>query len=212
MYFLSAVVSANIHALVTTRHMYKGTVLPSKAMTVTLQPIEDVSNAATFLRWHIARYQQTNHRLSLLSSSLDEEHLRRLILATGGVPLLMQIVAGHIVRLSWDYLDSLPDLLGSALLDFLYAQAWTDLGAAGNAGLLAQTILQAIARNDHSGRRITFKTLQGWFANDERLELLPESLALLYERFLIINNDLEYGNFAITPTLAMFVSRQQAFQ
>ncbi|NOX62894.1 MAG: helix-turn-helix domain-containing protein [Chloroflexi bacterium] len=206
--FLSAVVSPNIRALVTTRRAFRETEYPGKTALVHLRPITDISDAAIFLRWHIDRYRHENPLLTRLSLSLDEAHLQRLIQVTGGMPLLMQIVASNVARLSWSYLDDLPKLLGDALLNSLYEQAWRELQAEGRAGRAAQRVLQRIAHHTHSGHRITFDTMRGWFKADRRLELLPQSLTLLYERFLIVNNDLEQGDFAITPSLAEFVSRQ----
>lgn len=203
-----ALASRDARIIVTTRQA-SGISGTSKLFLVHLKPLLEPSDVVCFLRWHIERYRHTHHRLSALETDLDKQrNIKKLIERTGGVPLLMQIVASDVARLSWSYLDRLPALYGRELLDHLYGQAWDQLGEMGDAGDFARDVLRWIADKQYTGRKVSSALMLQWASEVGKQHLLAGSLDLLYERFLVLNNDLKSGNFSVVPSLAEFLQHR----
>jgi len=205
---LKAFASRDTRIIVTTRRAPGLSEIP-KGLLVHLKPLVESSDVVRFLQWHIARYQYTHHRLSVLEEELDKQRkIKKLIERTGGVPLLIQIVASDVARLSWSHLDTLPALYGHELLAYLYGQAWNELGKLGDSGDFARHILRWVATKQYSGQKVSSTLMQQWASEMGRQHLLTSSLDLLYERFLILNNDFKSGNFSVVPSLTEFLRHE----
>jgi len=203
---LLEILSRDIRAIITSRKIIGFEGISGRVLSVRLRPLDDIMMASQFLRWHIATYQAHQPQLAALAQGLQDPKLvRRLIEKTGGVPLLMQLLASDIALRSWSYLDYLPEnRFGVQLLDFLYRERWDELGRSGDAGLFAQVILARVAEQQYQGKRITMSDLQEWAQTSGGSFLLDTALQLLEERFLLINRDPSKGNFSVFPSLADF--------
>lgn len=200
--------SADIRILITTREVGELAIDPAVGMFAHLNYLQDPITVAQFLTWHIDRHIAQNPQLATLRPSLSDQHLlRKLIDCTGGVPLLIQIVASEIALTnSWERLDKLPrDLFGDDLLAYLYDSAWHDLESLAKAGALAQRLLTWVSTQQFGGSRITSSSLQDQFRGSADERYLPEALNALYQRFLLVNSDASKGNFSVTPSLAGYV-------
>jgi hypothetical protein len=203
---LTTIASRDIRVIVTTRHAPQHDTLPAKVIVVQLNPLSNPFQVAMLLEWHIERYTPQHYRLEELRPALsDQRLLHRLIKATGGNPLLIQIVVSEVARTSWSQLDSLPHLYGPDLLNYLYEQAWQEIFLTGAPGLLAQQILHWISGEQARGRQVTTERLQQFVVQTGELQLFSPSIRLLQERFLLINQDMNKGNYAIVPSLVEFL-------
>jgi len=176
---------------------------------VHLKPIKSYEQAREFLTWHIQTYSHEFPDLNSLEPDLqNKKHIQTLVERTGGVPLLMQLVSCDVTRHSWDYLKRLPQIFGRDLLEFLYRERWSELGQMGMQGMMAKNLLHFVKDEQYRGRKITIARIVQW--SDENNWKLPANvpLQLLTERFLLVNNDREKGNFAIFPSLAEFLIGQ----
>lgn len=178
-------------------------------LLVRLNPITHVTEARQFLNWHIRTYAAEHPDLEKLESDgLQERYIQRLLDRTGGIPLLMQLVLSDVARYSWQYLDELPELFGTALLGFLYQERWNELAQLGAAGRQARQMLQFVWQEQYRGKKITFAQLNGWSREVAGMETPQPALFLLQERFLLVNHDHKQGHFAIFPSLAEFLSKR----
>lgn len=205
--FLRQLISPELRVIVTTREVQALDVDNRNLMIAHLNPLTEVRIASDFLSWHVEKHLVQSPHLSRLLPDLHNDKLvNKLIERTGGIPLIMQIVANEIAVFSWDRLDELPEnLFGHELLAYLYDSAWHDLDRQGNSGQLAKQILRFVARYSYEGTRITSATLIDQFTDSSYEGDLQDALRHLYERFLIINNDMKKGDFSITPSLAGYV-------
>jgi len=204
--------SWNVRVLITTRKMQGIHSLSHKTMVVHLNPVTDFESVVHFLSWHIRHFQvgyPALRALNLMQARFDD--IARLIEKTGGIPLLMQLVISDVARSSWSYLAEMPNLFGLDLLNFLYGERWTELGKQGESGVLAKDILRLIAKEQMRGNQITFVGLLEYVKEkgDGKVHL-QQALLLLYERFLVVNHDIEKGNFTIFPSLVDFLQHDLA--
>lgn len=205
---LTKLTNKHCRAIVTTRKLEQRNTFDHNVLIVHLRPIVDLTTVHSFLEWHIKQYQEVNPRLVNLSSTLQEEnYIRQLVERTGGVPLLLQLVISDVARLSWDYLLQMPHLFNQALLQFLYRTRWQELIDLGSPGLLARKLLQRIAIEQFRGSAPTFNILKVWAEQEQQGTLLAEALTLLYERFMIVNHDMEKGHFTVFPSLTEFLKQ-----
>jgi hypothetical protein len=202
---LKAITSRDVRAIVTTREVIGVKTLGRDLFVVQLQPLTDPGTAAHFLLWHIEEYQYQQPALRKLKDDLNH-YIKWLIERTGGIPLLMQLVLSDAARYSWDYVQSLPSLFGIELLDYLYRTRWDDLGSRGRDGEAARHLLEWIARNQYRRQEITSKEIFEWAGSNNQEAHLSAALSLLFEMFLVINRDIQKGNFSIYPSLAEFVN------
>jgi hypothetical protein len=121
----------------------------------------------------------------------------------------MQLILSDVTRSSWDYIQTLPLLFGGALLDFLYQARWDDLGRQGRVGEAAKQLLEWISVVQYRGKEITTKEILNWAKISGIETYLSTALALLFERFMIINHDPLNGSFSIYPSLSEFIGGQQ---
>lgn len=206
LYGLNRLVNKDIRVIVTTRQVSDFASLSSSVMTIHLKPIVEVANAQTFLHWHINHFAGEHPALQNTARDLDNaKRIQGLIGKTGGIPLLLQLVISDIARYSWNYLDQLPYIFGNELLNYLYQARWEELEKSGEQGILAQQILHWVATEQYRGRRVSFARLADWAQREGKSNLLTAVLQLLYERFLIVNQDPEQGNFVIFPSLTEFL-------
>lgn len=206
---LQRISNRDVRTIVTTRRVSGLRVLDRQHLLVHLHPLNNIETATDFLEWHINRHYQTHPGLSRLRSDIkDKNNLDRLIEKSGGVPLLMQLLISNVARFSWKCIDRLPHLFGAELLDFLYKERWEELETPGSSGALARKILLWLKQAHYKNKKITSKRLSKWAEAEGQEGLLDEALALLYERFLIINSDHHKGNFAIFPSLVEFLEKQ----
>jgi hypothetical protein len=195
--------------IVTSRAVSSRTVNSANILLVRLKPLTHFETARDFLQWHIKTHAAAHPDLAKLQQDLKNEKLVRPLLArTGGIPLLVQLVLSDVARFSWTYLDGLPDLFGPDLLDFLYQERWQELERRGEAGRQAQALLHFIGKEQYLGHKITFDRLNQWVIHTGLGSSSQAALQLLQERFLIVNHDLQQGHFAIFPSLAEFLSKQ----
>jgi len=197
----------DVRVLLTTR---EANVTDSRTVVVNLNPIarDNISLARSFIVWHITRYQAQNPRLADLRDSLDDKKLiGQLLVKTGGVPLIIQVVLSKIAIEKWSYLNRLPDLLPKELLDFLYKERWDELSARGNSGQLAQDLLWYLATIQYEGRKITSEALREQARLRGKDAYFSDALRMLNENFLLIDREpqSEHGNFTIFPSLREFV-------
>ena len=206
---LQAITTRDVRAIVTTREVKGLRDLTPDNLVIHLSPLSDLAPVREFLVWHIRQHHDEHPGLRTLEQDLDDrKHIRWLVERTGGIPLLIQLVFSDISRFSWDYLRKLPYIFGNELLAFLYQSRWDELGTLGKEGLAAKELLRWIAGEQYQGKKVTSDRLMQWAKGRERAELLTDSLHLLYERFLIVNHDSKQGNFAVFPSLAEFLQRQ----
>ncbi len=205
---LNAITSRDIRAIVTTRKVVGVKTLGKDAFIVQLQPLIDARTTGQFLLWHIEQHQYQHPALRDLTNDINR-YIGWLIDRTGGIPLLMQLVLSDAARYSWDYVQTLPSLFGEALLDFLYQARWDDLGEQSQAGDVAKKLLRWIAQEQYRGKEITSKEISNWARNTNIEMHMSAALSLLFERFMIINQDPLMGNFSIYPSLAEFIGNQQ---
>lgn len=207
---LRPLASRDTRVLITTRKESGFTDGGPDIFVIHLNPLQDVVAAREFLTWHIRTYSSAHPALSILERDIESgTKVRRLLRRTGGIPLLMQLVLSDVARSSWDYVQELPDLFGEALLKFLYQARWNELGKLGAAGKAAESILVWIASEQDRHRKVTFDRLKQWATENRQMESLPTAIRLLFERFLVVNSDLQRGNFAIFPSLVEFLHKQQ---
>ncbi len=201
--------------IVTTRTVSGLSQPASDILLVRLNPLTQIDYARDFLKWHIQTHAVEHPTLSQLESDIDDEQrVQSLIDRTGGIPLLMQLVLSDVARFSWQYLEQLPHLFGLDLLNFLYRERWEELGTLGRPGQQAQQLLRFVAVEQYKGKAITFERIRRWTTESGRavesggMPSPQPALMLLQERFLLVNHDLQQGNFAIFPSLAEFLSHQ----
>jgi hypothetical protein len=120
----------------------------------------------------------------------------------------MQLLVSDVARSSWKQMRQLPTLFGAELIDFLYEARWQELNTLGQTGLLARELLLWLKQAQYSNRKITAKRLTEWAKGKGQETELNEALTLLHERFLIVNSNLQKGNYAIFPSLAEFLQKQ----
>ena len=205
---LKKITSRDVRAIVTTRKVMGVKVLGDDLFVVQLRPLTDTRITGQFLLWHIEQYQVQHPALRDLRKDVHR-NIDWLIDRTGGIPLLMQLVLSDVARHSWDYVQTLPSLFGGALLDFLYQARWDDLGRQSKEGDVAKQLLRWIVEEQYRGKEITSKELSNWAKNANAVAHLSAALSLLFERFMIINQDPLKGNFSIYPSLAEFIGNQQ---
>ena len=205
---IKKITSRDVRAIVTTRKVMGVKVLGDDLFVVQLQPLTNTRITEQFLLWHIEQYQVQHPALRDLRKDVHR-NIDWLIGRTGGIPLLMQLVLSDVARYSWDYVQTLPSLFGGALLDFLYQARWDDLGRQSKEGGAAKQLLRWIAEEQYRGKEITSKEISTWAKNTNSETYLSAALSLLFERFMIINQDPLRGNFSIYPSLAEFIGNQQ---
>lgn len=205
---LKKITSRDVRAIVTTRKAIGVKVLGDDLFIVQLQPLTDIKTTAQFLLWHIEQHQYQHPALGDLRNDINR-YIGLLIDRTGGIPLLMQLVLSDAARYSWDYVQTLPSLFGEALLDFLYQARWDDLGEQHKEGDVAKQLLRWIAQEQYRGKETTSKEISNWARNTNIDIYLSAALSLLFERFMIINQDPLMGNFSIYPSLAEFIGNRQ---
>jgi hypothetical protein len=205
---LSSLILDDVRAIVTTRDIGQLHSFPLRQLMVRLRPIQDYPSVIRFLRWHIHHYQSVHSALTQLESGLENHrNLRRLLDRTGGVPLLMQLVLSKIAMNSWSQIEILPELFGTELLEYLYAERWHELEQQAPHGHVAQRILTYVTREQYRGKRVTLQRLHEYLQKDNEGALLDGALRMLHERFLIVNQDPNKGNFVVFPTFARFVEQ-----
>lgn len=205
---LRQLATRDVRIIVTTRTV-SGLEQQADYLLVHLKPLTRVEHAYRFLHWHIQTHAAEHPDLNRLRPDIeDDSRLQTLIERTGGIPLLMQLVLSDVTRFSWQHLEHLPHLFGAELLDFLYRQRWDELEQLGPPGHRARHLLHFVRAEQYRGQTITFDRLKQWAAETGQVSLLPPALALLQERFLIINHNVDRGNFAMFPSLAEFLSHQ----
>lgn len=205
---LKKITSRDVRAIVTTRKVMGVKTLGSDLFVVQLKPLTDTRTTEQFLLWHIEQYQVQHPALRDLSKDIHR-NLDWLMDRTGGIPLLMQLVLSDVARYSWDYVHTIPSLFAGALLDFLYQARWDDLGKQGREGSVAKQLLGWIAVEQYRGKVVTSKEVSNWAKRTDVEAYLSMALSLLFERFMIINQDPLKGNFSIYPSLAEFVDNRQ---
>lgn len=206
---ISDLASRDLRVIITTRKVAGLRILERNQRIVHLQPLTRPGDVEEFLAWHIRQYQTEYIELRQLQQDLlNEKRLKRLVERTGGIPLLMQLVISDVARLSWDYVDRLPSLFGRELLDYLYRERWSELGACGEDGELAQQLLRLIAREQYQGKKVTLERIGHWAQERRRADQLSTAARLLIERFLVVNHDPVRGNFTVFPSLAEFLQKQ----
>lgn len=204
---LGRLLGRDVRALLTTRQVDALPAFAQTHMLVQLQPLANPPSLTAFLRWYVQQYAAEQPLLAQTEmQELSSAHQTQLIAATGGIPLLVQLVYSSVARFSWAYLDHLPHLYGDDLLAFLYAERRQELAAAGPAGRCAQELLVYVAAAQVKGERVDFVALHRWAERSEAA-LLPAALALLHERFLLLNSDRSAGNFSLFPSLVEYVQR-----
>ncbi len=205
---LKEITSRDVRAIVTTRHAKGIRTLSNNMFVIQMQHLVDIIAVREFLLWHIEKYQHQHPALKLLEKEIyQNENVGWLINRTGGIPLLMQLVLSDVAKYSWRFVQTLPDLFGKELLDFLYQIRWDDLGHENINGDTAKRLVMWIAQEQHKGQSITYEQISKWANANKREIYIPAALSLLYERFLILNRDQEKGNFSIYPSLAEFVDK-----
>jgi hypothetical protein len=197
-----------VRVLLTTRQVDALPALTLGSTVIHLHPISDHETLTAFLRWHVIRHADEYPLLRTIGGSPSSVQSQRLLDRTGGVPLLLQLVYSAVARLSWSYLEGLPQLYGNDLLTYLYAERWEDLQGQGSAGHLACSVLQLVAAAQSAGERVDMPKLRKWAESNRTLPHLHDALFLLYARFLLVNHDSINGDFVLFPSLAEFVARQ----
>jgi hypothetical protein len=210
--FLCALASRDVRIMLTTRSESGLTARGIDIQTVHLKPVRVESEISKFLAWHIATYTPAHPDLAKLTEDL-ENHKRMRLLAdhTGGVPLMMQLLASDVARSSWQRVEQLPNLFGRQLLEFLYEERWNELSSHGVDGQAAMTLLAWVAREQIRQQTITLDSLVDW-ASLRSIANLDSALRLLFERFLIVNNDTRKGRFVLFPSLVEFMQAKDLLE
>lgn len=204
--FLSLLTSEDVRIIVTTRTVQDIDTFAYNVVLVNLRPITLIDECRKFLLWHLEHFQQAYTELRRLNvESISDDRIANLIKRTGGIPLLLQLIISTIARSSWAYLDALPNIFGRELLNFLYKERWQELGQFGQVGLCARELLGFVSRSQNQGKIVTWTILDRWSAEEWGADDLQTVLRLLHERFLILNHDLEVGNFTVFPSLSAFL-------
>jgi hypothetical protein len=207
---LQTITSRDVRAIITTRTISDYDTLSSNTLLVRLNPLNDIATLQKFLTWHVQQFRTAHPALSQLESDIGHTRLvRKLAQKTGGIPLLIQVLFSSITNRSWDYLDSLPALFGSELLDFLYRDHWETLQTLGRAGKGATELLRWINREQYLGNKVSNSRLAEWGSSTDHSDHLEEVLGLLHERFMLVNMDRGRGNFTVPPSLSAFVQGQR---
>jgi len=210
---LSLLTDRDVRAVVTTRKVERVARTSQESMTVNLNPLTNLDIVRRFLEWHIEQYRSGYSSLAEIARDLKQKKLlRKLVDRTGGIPLLIQLVFSEVPRSSWNYIDTLPQLFGDELLDFLYRTRWEELGQLKDDGLLARHILRFVMSEQYAGKKVTFKRLSEWSEEASLPGSVSEALRLLFERFLLVNHDPRRGNYVVFPSLAEFVERKKPEQ
>jgi hypothetical protein len=205
---LKKITSRDVRAIVTTRKVLGVKALGEEQFVVQLQPLTEKRIAEQFLLWHVEQYQ--GHHPSLRDLRMDiPTHLDWLITRTGGIPLLMQLVLSDVARSSWNYVQTLPSLFGNELLNYLYQARWDELSQQNKQGSVAKQLLGWVAAEQYRGKEITSKEISSWAKSHNHETHLPSALSLLFERFMIVNQDVSKGNYSIYPSLAEFIDNQE---
>lgn len=203
---LHAIVNRDVRAIITTRKIEGLRNLTVESLVVHLKPLTSFEAICDFLRWHIQRYAAEYRELELLRSDLDsQKQVMWLMERTGGIPLLLQLIASDVARFSWEYLRNLPQLFGSELLAYLYKTRWQELDNEGVEGKVACSILRQIVDCQYMGITVTLKYLSEWLESRNALEHLQPALTLLHTRFMIVNQDPQQGNLTVVPSLSEFI-------
>jgi ribosomal protein S4 len=190
--------------LVTTRTIAGVTGNTPGILFVNLQPLTDETAVREFLFWHIKNHANSQPKIMELKKDLsNNKKINLLIKRTGGIPLLLQLVVNDISRSSWEILNTMPNIFGKDLLDFLYSERWKELSQLGENGQKAQELLVYISKQMYKGK-ISFKDLQAWAKCNDYV-FLEQIISLLEERFMLINTDRKVGNFSVFPSLAEFI-------
>lgn len=198
----------DIRAIVTTRKVTGLCALDDQHLLVHLNPLQESDVVSEFLHWHINQYQQTHPDLAKLRDDIaDKKEVKWFVERSGGIPLLMQLLLSDVARSSWEQMRQLPTVYGIDLLNFLYEARWRELIELGGAGLLALEILLWLKQEQFDNRKITAKRLAEWAQAKGKSNELLSALTLLHERFLIVNNDLQKGSYAIFPSLSEFLQK-----
>lgn len=207
---LLRITGRDIRAIVTTRQVNNLLPHEKQFLLVLLHPLQNPEVVSKFVNWHIDQYQQTHPDLiKIRSDTREKKQMQWLIDKSGGVPLLIQLLVSDVARSSWEQMNLLPKVFGIDLLNFLYETRWKELQQINQFGLLAQDILLWINQEQNSNRRVTSKRLTEWAQVRGKSDELSTALTLLHERFLIINNDIQKGNYAIFPSLSEFLLNQR---
>lgn len=206
---LNALVNRRIRAIITTRIATGFDVSQSQMLTIQVKSLTEHVQVRNFMQWHIQQYMHDHPRLHDLAAHLPtNEQISWLIHHSGGIPLLVQVLLSEIARTSWMSAMNRTNLFGQELLDALYFDHWHELSTLSTPGMLARTILEYVNREAHHGDRITYRQLVQLAEDVQQGDILDAALALLHERFLIINNDKTHGNFSIYPSLSDFIQTQ----
>ena len=207
---VAQITNRDVRAILTTRSVSTIGALPGANLMVHLRPISDPSQANRLLQWHVEHYAAEQPDLQRLPQELTSRRLETIIERTGGIPLLMQLLFSDVARHSWDFVTSLPILFSQQLLDYLYETRWDELSGHGEAGRQARNILGWLSLEQYRGRTVSFRRLVDWASQEADPSLLPDSIRLLQQRFLVLNSDdAGAGNYAIFPSLARFVSTKR---
>ncbi len=206
---VSSLASRDWRVIITTRKVAGLQSLEHNNRIVHLQPLTEAHDVQEFLAWHIRHYQPQYPELQQLEQDIpDLKRIRRLTQRTGGIPLLMQLVVSNVPRMSWDYVDRLPELFGHELLDYLYRERWAELSTLADDGELARQLLHLIVREQYQGKKVTLEHMAQWAQERRRSDRMSSAVRLLTERFLVVNHDPNRGNFAVFPSLAEFLQKQ----
>lgn len=205
---LRSLMSRDVRGVVTTRETKKLRPLLTDLVVVQLKPITSTKDAKQFLDWHIEQYKIQNPTLLSLKQQLSQSNLKWIVEKTGGIPLLMQLISSDVARTSWEYTKGLPNVFGKELLEFLYQARWDDLGKQSVSGDTAKKLLKWIGGEQYRGKSITAKKISEWAEGNSLSDSLSASLLLLHERFMVINRDVEKGDYSIFPSLAEFLEGQ----
>lgn len=205
---LRNLLNENIRGLVTTRQVEGLTHNPNQELLVRLHPLQAEDSVVKFLHWHIEQYCNVHSALLELKAGLENRHNVRLLLEkSGGVPLLFQLLASEVARTSWQGLTHIPNRYGDDLLNYLYTERWAELGTLNVAGQAAREILTFVATEQQRGKQVTVQKLKKQLEQKGIAEQTNNGLNLLHQRFLIVNQDIDVGNFVVFPSLLQFVER-----
>lgn len=86
---------------------------------------------------------------------------------------------------------------------------WDELSRQNEEGNVAKKLLQWIAIEQYRGHLITSKEVSAWAKSEGSETHLSTALSLLFERFMLINQDPLFGNFSIFPSLFEFLAHQR---
>ncbi len=202
--------SRDVRVIVTTRETVGLKHLSIDYLLVNLALLKDVMDVSRFLRWHTEQYQDQHTDLNNLIKDINNtRRIKWLTEKTGGNPLLLQLVWSDAASHSWSYVENLPELFGEELQNYLFELKWDELRNLAEPGLIARELLKWVAEKQNYGDRVDSKRILNWITEREKTGILSQSLNLLYERFLLINQDPQRGNYTVVPSLAAFLQRQK---